>query len=85
MSILDSMKKILREDSVPFFSAEDLQFYLDQNNGNMSDALYQCLIIKSEDTTLNVSGLSLGDSSTYFKRLASRYKPRHSGSLKGGY
>lgn len=77
------MKKILREDEIPFFTDDDLQFYVDENNGDINATLYQCLIIKSENTTLSVSGLSTNDTSSYFKRLARRYRPWHSGVMGG--
>ena len=40
---IDSMKIVLREKDIPFFSDEELQFYLSANGGNVDDALYQCL------------------------------------------
>ena len=66
------------------FDEDDLQYYLDKNNGNVDAAIYEMLIIKSEDSTISVSGLSTQDTSTYFKRLASRYKQFNSGILEGG-
>lgn len=80
---IEIMKKILRESDVPFFSDEELSFYL-SNKGDMNEALYYCLIVKSEDTSLQISGLTAADTASYFKRLASMYKPTHSGSLTGG-
>lgn len=81
---IEKIKKIIREEQVPYFSDDDLQFYLAENNGNVNNTIYQCLLIKSEDTTLSVNGLSANDSSSYFKRLASKYRPNNSGILKGG-
>lgn len=81
--MLDRLKTILREEDLPFFTDEELNFYLKENKGDFNATAYQCLIIKSENTTLALSGLSLGDSSKYFRRLAVRYRPRHSGILKG--
>lgn len=78
-----TMKTILREADIPFFSDEELQFYLDLNGGDLKNALYQCLCIKAEDTTLSVSGLSTADSSKYFRRLANMYRPSNSGTLGG--
>lgn len=80
---ISTMKTVLRENDVPFFTDEDLQFYLDQNKGNVNDAIYQCLCVKAEDTSLNVSGLSTADSSKYFRRLANMYRPTNSGVLGG--
>lgn len=83
MTDIERMKKILREKDIPFFDDETLQFYIDENNGNVNNALYQCLLIKAEDTTLSISGLSAADSSTYFRRLAAQYRPNNSGVLSG--
>lgn len=76
------MKKILREAEYPFFSDDDLQFYVDENNGNIDLAIYHCLLIKAEDSSVTISGLSSADTSSYFKRLALRYRPNNSGILK---
>lgn len=85
MSDLSNLKLILRENDIPFFTDEQLNFYLEQNGGDVKRAAYQCLLIKAEDTTLSVSGLSTADTSKYFRRLASKYRPFNSGTLKGGY
>lgn len=80
---LSTLKKLLREDQVPYFTDEELVFYLGQNGGDVNATAYHCLCIKAEDTTLQVSGLTLGDTSAYFRRLAQRYRPRNTGILKG--
>lgn len=85
MSDLSNLKLILREGDIPFFTDEQLNFYLEQNGGDVRGAAYQCLLVKAEDTTLSVSGLSTTDTSKYFRRLASQYRPFNSGTLKGGY
>lgn len=85
MSSLEELKILLREDDIPFFTDDQLTFYLKENGGDYNATAYQCLLIKAEDTTLSVSGLSAGDTSTYFRRLAARYRPHNSGVLKGGY
>lgn len=79
---MDTLKKLLREDAVPYFTDEELEFYLNQNNGDLNATAYHCLCIKAEDTTLSISGLSLPDTSKYFRRLASRYRPRNTGILR---
>lgn len=84
MADIERMKVILRESEIPFFSDEDLQFYLNENNGDVNRALYQCLLLKSENTSLGLSGVDLPDSSSYFRRIAQRYRPNNSGVLKGG-
>ena len=84
MTDINRIKKEIREEQAPFFEEDDFQYYLDKNNGNVNATIYEMLIIKSEDSTISVSGLSTQDTSSYFKRLASRYKQFNSGLLEGG-
>lgn len=83
MNAIDELKLIIREKDCPFFSDEELAFYLSKYS-SVAETAYHCLLIKAEDTTLSVSGLSVGDSSKYFRRLAQQYRPNNSGVLKGG-
>lgn len=83
MSYLDELKMILREQDVPFFTDEELQYHYASCGNNLEKTAYRCLLIKSENTTLDISGLSTADSSDYFRRLASLYRPNNSGVLKG--
>lgn len=75
---LKRMKIIMREEDMPFFTDEQLEFYIKENNGDIDKAIYECLIIKSESTSVNLPGFSAGDTSSYFKRLAQKYKPNNS-------
>lgn len=84
MADIERIKKILREEDIPFFSDEDLNFYLNENNGDVNSTIYQCLLLKAENTALGLSGVDLPDSSSYFRRLAQKYRPNNSGVLKGG-
>ena len=81
MTDIERIKKEVREAQSPYFEEDDFQYYLDKNNGNVNATIYEMLIIKSEDSTISVSGLSTQDTSVYFKRLASRFKPFNSGIL----
>ncbi len=85
MSSIEELKIVLREADIPFFTDEQIQFYLKENDGDYNRTAYQCLLIKAEDTTLQVSGLSTADSSKYFRRLAGKYRPNNSGILKGAF
>lgn len=84
MTDIERIKKEIREAQSPYFDEDDFQYYLDKNHGDVDATIYEMLIIKSEDSTISVSGLSTQDTSTYFKRLASRYKQFNSGELMGG-
>lgn len=83
MTDIERVKKEIREEQSPYFEEDDFQYYLDKNDGNVDATIYEMLIIKSEDSTISVSGLNTQDTSSYFKRLASRYKQFNSGVLKG--
>lgn len=83
LTAVERLKIILRERDCPMFTDEELQFYLDENNEDFDSTAYQCLIVKSENTTLNLSGFETGDTSKYFRRLAQKYRRNNSGTLKG--
>ena len=83
MTDINRIKKEIREEQAPFFEEDDFQYYLDKNNGNVDETIYEMLIIKSEDSTISVSGLATQDTSGYFKRLASTYRQYNSGILDG--
>lgn len=84
MTDIERIKKEVREDQLPYFEEEDFDYYYHKNNCSVNDTIYEMLIIKSEDSTISVSGLTTQDTSSYFKRLASKYKPFNSGTLQGG-
>lgn len=83
MQSIDDLKIVLREKDIPFFDDKELEFYLRENGGDYSRTAYQCLCIKAENTSISVSGLTTEDTSTYFRRLANKYRPNNSGILKG--
>ncbi|MBQ0112197.1 MAG: hypothetical protein KBT03_03615 [Bacteroidales bacterium] len=85
MTDIERVKKEIREQQCPFFEDDDFQYYLDKNGGDVDATIYEMLIIKSEDSTISVSGLSTQDTSSYFKRLASKYRPNNSGTLGGNW
>lgn len=78
------LKIVLREETCPYFSDDELLFYLEENGHDFDQTVRNCLIVKSEDTTLSVSGLSCADTSKYFRRLAQKYRKSGSQILKGG-
>lgn len=83
MTDIERIKKEVREAQAPYFEEDDFPFYLEKHNGDVDATIYEMLIIKSEDSTISVSGLNTQDTSGYFKRLASRYKAFNSGILAG--
>lgn len=71
-------KQILRESEMPLFDDETIEEFLKEDNG-----LYELLLLKSENTEIQITGLTTADTSEYFKRLASLYRNSNSGILEG--
>ena len=84
MTEIERIRKEVREEQAPYFEDDDFLYYLEKNGGNVDATIYEMLIIKSEDSSISVSGLTTQDTSSYFKRLASRYRQFNSGTLQGG-
>lgn len=78
----DDMRVVLREEDIPFFSQETLEFYV-RKCGSYDAAVYECLMLKAENTGLNIPGMSTQDTSQYFRRMARRYRPKNTGILGG--
>jgi hypothetical protein len=72
----------LREHQSPYFEDGDIEHYYLKNRGKINATIYEMLVIKSEDSTVRVSGLSTTDTSNYFLRLAGHYRPHNSGVLR---
>lgn len=79
--ILQAIRIEIRENQSPYFEDEDIQYYFKKNDGDFEATVYELLIVKSEDSSLSVSGLSTGDTSRYFKMLASKHRKYNSGVL----
>ena len=84
MTKLEELRLILREKEVPIFEDQELEYQLSRAGNDLERAAYACLLIKAENSTLQVSGLSLADTSAYWRRLAAMYRPNNTGILKGG-
>lgn len=84
MTDIEIIKMEIREEQAPYFEEDEIEYYLNKNGGDVEATIYEMLIVKSEDSTISVSGLQTQDTSGYFKRLASRHKPFNSRLLEGG-
>lgn len=82
-STLEAIKREIRENQSPYFDDEDFPYYYAKNGGDFKATCYEMLIVKSEDSTIAVSGLTTADTSAYFRRLASRFRSFNSGVLNG--
>ena len=81
MTDLEKIKVEIREDKCPYFDDSEIQYYLDKNNGDIEATIYELLTVKAEDSTISVSGLNTADTSSYFRRLASKHRRFNSGIL----
>lgn len=80
---IERIKRETRENQSPYFDDGDIEYYLAKNGGDVDATIYELLLVKAEDSTISVSGLSTADTSAYFRRLASRYRRYNSGVLSG--
>lgn len=79
MGEIQELKLILREETSPFFTDEEIAYYLNKNNSNVNNAAYECLLLKAEDDSIQLpGGLQLANNSEYWLRLAKKYKPNGS-------
>ena len=82
MGEIQELKLILREETSPFFTEEEIAYYLQKNNYNVNAAAYECLIIKAENDSISLpGGLNIADNQNYWFRLAKIYKPNGSKKL----
>ena len=84
LSPIDQIRLEIREEMCPYFNEGEIEQYLEKNNGDVEATIYELLIVKSEDSTITLSGLTTADTSGYFKRLASTHKRHNTGILEGG-
>ena len=83
MTDIERIKRETRENQSPYFDDGDIEYYLAKNGGDVDATIYELLLVKAEDSSISVSGLSTADTSAYFRRLASRYRRYNSGVLSG--
>lgn len=82
MEDIQELKLILREESSPFFTDEELAYYFDKNKGDINKTAYECFLLKAEDDSIALpGGLTLANNSQYWIRLAKKYKPNGSRCL----
>lgn len=79
---LEQIKFISREEDMPMFSDEQIQAYA-ASRDTLDEVLYDLLLLKSENTAVKISGLTIEDTSSYFRRLAQTYRPHNTGNLGG--
>lgn len=73
LSLLEQLKIETQETDYPCFTDEQLQYYLAKNGQDLRKTCYEVLILKSQNSTLALSGYTSADTSGYFKRLAQKF------------
>lgn len=84
MEPIEELRLLCREDQIPFFEPREMEYQLSRANGDVNLAAYRCLLIKAENCGVQVSGLTLEDTSKYWLRLAASVRPSGSCIVKGG-
>ena len=79
---IDELKLILREDDIPFFTDEQISKYIALYE-TLDLALYAMLMVKAENTQMQIAGMTTQETSSYLRKLARQYRPNNSGILKG--
>ena len=72
---LTKLKGMLRENEVPFFSDEEIELQFSMSENDLEMTAYELCIIKAENNALSLSGMSIKDTSDYWLRLATKYRP----------
>ncbi|MDR0326683.1 MAG: hypothetical protein LBI05_00140 [Planctomycetaceae bacterium] len=83
MDVTEELKIILREEQAPYFTDKEFAYYLARNGNDIKKTAYEMLLVKAENSTIAVSGLTTQDTSAYFRRLASKFRSFSSGQLSG--
>ena len=79
MGEINELKLILREETSPFFSDEDLMYYYEKNNEDFNLTCYECFLLKAENDSISLpGGLNIADNQKYWLRLAQKYRPNGS-------
>ena len=81
MTDIEKIKLEIRENKCSCFEDSEIEYYLNKNGGDIEATIYELLILKAEDSTISVSGLTTADTSSYFRRLASKHRQFNSGIL----
>lgn len=77
--VIQELKIRLREDISPFFTDEEITYYLNLYNKDLDLATYHLCILKAEDDSISLpGGLSLANNRQYWLTLAKKYKPNGS-------
>lgn len=78
---VERIRIIIREDTYPMFSDQEIQFYLDEFGGDDDRTIYELCCLKATSGQVSVGGLTLPSMDRDFMRIANQYRPNNSGIL----
>lgn len=75
MELIQNAKIELREKQSPFFTDEEIGYYIyEKHNEDFNAAMYEMCMLKSENSSISLpGGLSLPDNANYWKAQAKKY------------
>lgn len=75
MDILQAIRIELRELDDPFFTDEEIQYYIMKNKGDYRNIMHELCMLKAENDSLKLpGGLTIADNSEYWKNLAKKFR-----------
>lgn len=82
MGEIQELKLRLREETSPFFTDEELAYYLEMFNNDLNLTTYKLAKMKAEDDSITLpGGLSLPNNRKQWLTIAAMYKPNESRCL----
>lgn len=82
MGETQELKLRLREETSPFFTDEELAYYLEMFNNDLDKTTYKLALMKAEDDSISLpGGLSLPNNKSQWLTIAAMYKPNESRCL----
>lgn len=82
MGEIQELKLRLREETSPFFTDEELAYYLEMFNNDLNLTTYKLAKMKAEDDSISLpGGLSLPNNRNQWLTIAAMYKPNESRCL----
>ena len=76
MDIIERAIIELREGETPFFTDDELNYYLNiKHPGNFDSAMYEMCLLKAENDSITLpGGLNIPNNQEYWRNLAKKYR-----------
>lgn len=76
MDPIEKARIELREESSPFFSDEELEYYINfKHKDDFNGAMYEMCLLKAENDSISLpGGLTIANNQEYWRTLAKKYR-----------